>query len=239
VLLKLPLLDLLRIAKWRLYDAAKVALGIHNLYPGHYYPKVGPWWFIPFIVQFYLLWSFLGGRLTSLSKNAMLAVGLSGIAFKYVVIPLVQEQVKINLLFTPLGHIPEIMLGVYWARYGLTLSTAMVLGSLIVFVLSSLFTLAWPLHHISALVLMLWLVFRVLSIDSDFINRSISILGIYSMPLFLVNGPIRKPFLAVSRHADVWYVDLIAAVILLFVALGVAVLLSRAENYFIRRIGLR
>ncbi len=38
----------------RVYDAAKVALGIHNFVPDHGYPKVGPWWFIPFIIQFYL-----------------------------------------------------------------------------------------------------------------------------------------------------------------------------------------
>lgn len=38
--------------------------GISNILPGFGLPPVGPWWFIPFIMQFYAIWPMLR-RLTN------------------------------------------------------------------------------------------------------------------------------------------------------------------------------
>ncbi|HJT88606.1 MAG TPA: acyltransferase family protein, partial [Bryobacteraceae bacterium] len=58
-------------------------LGILNLVPGHGFPPVGPWWFIPFIMQFYCLWPLLrrftmrfgASGLIALSAASWLLVG--------------------------------------------------------------------------------------------------------------------------------------------------------------------
>jgi len=236
-ILHVSLADELKNSGKRLLDVVKVALGIHNLFPDHGYPKVGPWWFIPFILQFYVLWALLGSRVAAMSRQMMLAIGLAGILFNYIVIPPVINAADVNLLYSPLGHIPEIMFGVYWARYGLPMSTGVVLAAAVAFVLSSLYDAAWPLHHIAALVLSLWAIFNILLINSNKPERLLYVFGLYSMPLFLVNGFLRPPFKAMALRLDTWYVDILAATVLTGVALAAAILVARTEAYLTRSIG--
>ena len=231
--------EVLRIFQLRLFDVSKVIFGVHNFFPGHHYPVVGPWWFIPFIVQFYLLWALFGGRLSACSRRALMGLGMAGIAFNYLAVPFAEAKFRINLLYSPLGHIPEIVLGIYWAKYGVVLSRKFVLCSFVIFIGSSLSLSVWPLHHITALVLMLWLAGAVLSCQSGSMERFLYYLGAYSMPLFLVNGFLRAPFLKLSRHFDVWFVDILMAITFFIVAFMAAVILKMAEVRLVRLISIR
>jgi len=229
------LADELAYTQSRLLDVLKVALGIHNMLPGHHYPMVGPWWFIPFIMQFYLLWALFGTRIVSLSKNAMIGLGIAGVLFNYIAPLLIESTLRINMLFSPLGHVPELMLGVYWAKYGLNIRPAAAAVAALLFIASSLSIFAWPLHHITALVVLLWLTFHLIRHCPGPYSRALTILGVYSLPLFLVNGFLRPPFLKIARHFEVWYVDFLAAGVLLVFALGVAIAVGKTAQFLTQR----
>jgi peptidoglycan/LPS O-acetylase OafA/YrhL len=183
-------------------------LGVINLIPGYGLPPVGPWWFLPFIVQFYCLWP----ALAALSRRAGPAglIMLSAVAMGVTIVagPTLAYKWAIYQVKTPIGHLPELCLGIATARYGARLGPVTALVALAIFLLGNLHAAFWPLTFVCALILLLYAYQSTASVwrRANFIEPIAKI----SMPLFFVNGFLRSPFRRVAIHFDQWYVTLVA-----------------------------
>jgi peptidoglycan/LPS O-acetylase OafA/YrhL len=181
--------------------------GLFTLMPGYGYPPVGPWWFLSFILQFYCIWSLLAtfSRRFGAVGLVVLSVLSTGI---WVAFPVkLSGYGSLRFLQTPLGHLPEISLGIAYARFGLRVGPVIALAAAFFFMLGNRWEWFWPLTYISALVLLLYAYQK----SSSVLRRSkvLAWIGQISMPLFFVHGFLRKPFLALGRSGP-WYVEIAA-----------------------------
>ena len=176
----------------RYVELLQLLTGIYPLIPGHKYPAVGPWWFISYIIQFYVIWILLSRLASAASNGALLTMILAGIAVNYTLLPLVIDQLQVHLLLMPLGHLPEIFLGIYYAKRGISMPWPLILFACVTLVVSGMFYAAWPLHHISALLVFLFLCIRLLEKGSTKTLAVLTWLGSYSLPIFLINGFLRQ-----------------------------------------------
>jgi peptidoglycan/LPS O-acetylase OafA/YrhL len=211
------------------------SLAVINLVPGYGLPPVGPWWFLPFIVQFYALWP----ALAAYSRH----FGGSGVALLCAVVlgatmalhPLLIQNWAINLFETPVGHLPELCLGIACARFGLRIGPISALAATGVFVLGNLYEAFWPFTFVSALMMILYayqLTRRVWR-ERSVLERIAEV----SMPLFFVNGFLRGPFLAAAAQFDRWYVDILMGLGFASFAWGVAYGLSTLEQRLLPLMG--
>jgi hypothetical protein len=116
-------------------------------------PPVGPWWFVPFIVQWYCLWPLIRRFAIRFGAPGLFALAGGALAFTAIANgPLARWNV--NLLETPIGHMPELCLGILAARYPVRISWAALLTAGATF-LAALFVQVWLLSFPSALILMI------------------------------------------------------------------------------------
>ena len=211
-------------------DIMLLLLGLYTVVPGNAYPMVGPWWFIPFIVQFYFCWALAGKFITGASRNALLVMIMAGVFINYTLTPFVESNLAVNLLLTPMGHLPEIFLGVYFARYGVSTSLLLMFSSLAGLVLSGIYHWMWPIHHLSALVVFLILAVRFRIGQGGWFGQRVHWLGRYSLPIFLVNGFLRGPFVTAANEAKMWGMDLAMGFSFFCFACLAAFLVERLAN---------
>ena len=196
-------------------------LGVENLVPGFGLPPVGPWWFLPFIMQFYCVWPALrrfGARfgMTGLILLCCAAVALLDVANGSLV-----RRWQINLYEMPLGHVPELCLSIAGARYGiLSKRWAGVAGAVLFAAAMSIEPLR-PLRFVGVLLFTLGL--YMLARDHVRHCRPLIYLGGCSMALFFVNGFTRYPFLVLALELNTWFWGLLVG----FVSAGFAVILAQ------------
>ena len=211
---------------------ALTALGIETLIPGLSLPSVGPWWFVPFIMQFYALWPGLKRLETRFGVYALIALPCASLALIYLVNDALVARWSINLKETPIGHMPSICLGIFAARYGWLPGRAAGLTGAALMIAGSAYRALWPLSFGGALLLALWL-YRI---AAPWLKgrAALTYLGIISMPLFLVNGFVRGPFLEIAwRHT--WGYQLTLG----FCSLGLSILIAqllRASDGMLRSV---
>jgi peptidoglycan/LPS O-acetylase OafA/YrhL len=203
-------------------------LGIQNLIPGYDLPPVGPWWFLPFIMQLYFFWPELRKYAIRYGPRGLAILSTGSLMLTYFANPLL-ERWSVNLLETPIGHLPEICLGIAAARYGFRPTRRLVLCSSIVFLLSSIDAQFWLLSFTSALIIMLGIYSRI----RPFLrNRATLVeLGELSMSLFFVNGFVRRLIVKVVLRFDVWPLDLAFAVTNLAICLVFAMYVVRLAKW--------
>jgi peptidoglycan/LPS O-acetylase OafA/YrhL len=216
-------------------ELALTALAVINLVPGYGLPPVGPWWFLAFIVQFYCLWPALARLCRRTGAAGLLIIAVLCVAFTALVGPILVQKWAIDLVETPIGHMPELCLGVAVARYGIRVGPLSALVALGVFILGNLYDPVWPLTFVSVLLILLY----AYQLTGRFLRntRFITTLATVSMPLFFVNGFLRSPFRLISIHFGRWYVTLLAGV--LFAAFSVAVaygMLKLEQRLFSRQL---
>ena len=214
-----------------LLEVLLLCSGLYTLVPGYGLPTVGPWWFIPFILQFYLLWSLLGARLMRTTTPVLLA----GAVLSMWLVPWLGEPLRrnfqINLLETPLGHIPDIALGILLtrfrpARFGLWL---LPLGLLLL--LSNLVEALWPLGTVAATSVLLIAFDRFRGPPA--MGRVLAWIGALSLPIFMLNGFIRRPFLTLAARSDLPGADFLFALVTVLSSIAIAFLLAA----FVKAVG--
>jgi peptidoglycan/LPS O-acetylase OafA/YrhL len=208
-------------------------LGIINLVPGYGLPPVGPWWFLAFIVQFYCLWPALAAFSRRGGGAGLVALSVVFMGAMILVNPLLVHKWSINLAQTPLGHMPEICLGIACARYGARIGPISALLAAGVFILGNLRSAVWPLTFVCALIILLYL-YRLASgvlRKTRFIDKIAAI----SMPLFFVNGFLRSPFRLIVIHLERWYVELVTGWVFALFSIGVAYGLQKIEHSIVSR----
>lgn len=209
-----------------------VLLGISNLIPGYAMKPVGPWWFIPFILQFYLLFPLLI-KLAKQYKYSMLVISIAGLLVNMFLNPVLIQHYQINLLFTPIGHLPEICLGIYSAKFRFNINLPIKLMTVTAFVLSNLYEHWWALHNFSALILLLWLYkwIKKLCVQYNFLEKSLTLFGRYSLWLFLINGFTRGAFVGTANTYNTIITDNLLSIANFLTCLALAILLDKADTY--------
>jgi peptidoglycan/LPS O-acetylase OafA/YrhL len=105
-----------------------VTLGVFTLIPGYGYPPVGPWWFLSFILQFYCIWTLLAAFARRFGGTGLVVLSVLSMGI-WVAFPVTLKGYgSLRLLQTPLGHLPEISLGIAYARFGLRLGPGIALA---------------------------------------------------------------------------------------------------------------
>jgi peptidoglycan/LPS O-acetylase OafA/YrhL len=206
-------------------------LGVINLVHGYGLPPVGPWWFLPYIVQFYCLWPALARLIRRTGTLGLVLLPALGIGLSIVAGHFFSHNWGIDLVETPLGHLPEISLGIGYARYGIRVGVVSALIAAGVFLLGNLYAEFWPLTFACALIMVLF----VYQIAAPALRRVkyLRFIADISMPLFFVNGFMRSPFRRVAIYFDRWYVSLLAGLAEAVFSIAVAYGMLKLEQRII------
>jgi peptidoglycan/LPS O-acetylase OafA/YrhL len=166
--------------------------GVSNLIPGYGLPPIGPWWFIPFIVQFYALWPLLRRLTNRFGQPGLLALAVSCLVFVAVANQFLVHW-SMSLLDTPIGRMPDFCLGIAAARFPVRLNARIVAAAAAGLLFGSMYSIIWPLTFVSALILSLAIYLRMRSALRE--SRLLMRIGEYSMLIFLLNGILRYEFM--------------------------------------------
>ncbi len=166
--------------------------GLYPLWPGLRLPAIGPWWFIPFVIEFYALWPLLRWLTQKTGWKGLLALSILCMIVSYPGNPILSRWL-INLLETPIGRMPTICLGIAAARYPMRLNAKVALPAFAVLIAGSAYKAIWLLTFPASTVVLLYL---YLALRPALRGRQLlAVLGTYSLTLFLFNGIVRIPFL--------------------------------------------
>lgn len=204
-------------------DLLFTALGVLTLIPGRDLPPVGPWWFLPFIMQLYCIWPGLAACARRFGRPGLVLLAAIGL----VLVARGPGLFDVNLLMTPLGHLPELALGIAVARFGSLPGTAVAAVAAGLFIAGNPSRALWPLCPVAILIVMLWAYRRA----APALRRSRLLLwiGEISMPLFFVNGYLRGLFWTWGR-TGVWYLQFAGGIATLAVSIAVAYGIWRLER---------
>jgi peptidoglycan/LPS O-acetylase OafA/YrhL len=213
----------LRVLNEHALDLVLTTLGVATLLPGYNFEPVGPWWFLPYIMQFYVLWPLLAVFARRFGGTGLVVLSVLGTGVWTEFPGRLQEVPAIRLLFTPVGHLPSICLGIAYARFGARVGPWSAAGAAVFFALGNHYRWFWPVSFIGALVLMLY----TYQHTSTWLRQSRFLVwvGGISMPLFFVNGFLRPPFWRLAA-SGAWYAELGAAVCFTAFSLAVAFLVA-------------
>ena len=207
---------------------------ISNFIPRQALMPVGPWWFIPFISQVYILFPWLLKCYQKQGGKFLIFVSLVGL--------LLELQFNaywitkhLNINYTVFGHLPLVCFGMYFAKQeridwrvlavGITLSLSLLL-------LANVEREAWVLSNVALVMIILAIstkLFKVLS-TWPFIEKCLLFYGELSFHLFLVNGFLRSPFHTVAESYHIWWLDNLSALACLLFATFCAVALQRLDD---------
>jgi peptidoglycan/LPS O-acetylase OafA/YrhL len=201
-------------------------LGVSNFVPGYGLPPIGPWWFMPFIMQFYCIWPLLVRLVNRFGRAGLCVLACTCFGLTFAVNDALVTRFNINLLMSPIGHMPELCLGIAAARYGnFLLGAVWTVTAGVVFALGNIYQGWWLLTFVSALILLLNTYSLIRPVVAG--NSFLLFVGGISLPVFLVNGFTRKYFLLIAQHYPSWPVGLVMGFANAVAAILFALVLSR------------
>ncbi len=193
----------LKVIKQTMPGIVCMFLGVSTL-AGFGLPTIAPWWFIPFILQFYAIWPLLRRLTVKFGWPGLLILSASSMVLTHAADPVLAHW-SMNLLLTPIGHLPELCFGIAAARFPLRFNGYLAVSALAVALLGSFMAAVWPLTFFATLLLFLWLYLKLRGT-----LRSLGVvgwIGSCSPFMFLINGIVRLPFLplATSPAAQLFF----------------------------------
>lgn len=148
----------------------------------------GPFWFFGLIVQLYVIFPFV----FKLAKkyNFLTILGISYL----LIYPLYYIDVKtdFSVFGIIIGHLPEVLLGVYLAQNKIIIPKFFFIISLLIFLLSQKIVVLFPFSFISVIIMLLTLISWIRPYINSYFNGIFSYFGKISMILFITNGPLRS-----------------------------------------------
>jgi len=202
--------------------------------PGYELEPVGPWWFIPFIFQFYLLFPLLSSLHQRYGNLALLAISAVGILAGYSA-----DLVPFGIYYTVLPHLPVICFGIYLAcNPQFELNKGLLLLCLLVFVLGNFFAVFFVFTHITAglLFLALFVYLKNCLTSGSRVEKAVLFIGQISLQIFLVNGFCRTPMFEWALADGRWFMIYFYTLIFLTITLLLSVFLYFFEYYAMRYI---
>ncbi|HEV2133255.1 MAG TPA: acyltransferase [Terracidiphilus sp.] len=168
-----------------------MVLGVSTIL-GFLMPPVGPWWFIPFIMQFYAIWPAMRKLTARFGWKGLLVLAILCRVATYATFPFLARW-RLDLLLTPIGHMTELCLGIVAARYRLRITAPFAFLSGVVLFLGSEYEAMWLFTFLAALLISLW----VYSLVRTHLRKVplLQRLGEYSLLVFLINAIVRNQFL--------------------------------------------
>jgi len=180
---------------WVIQDAAPGLLlmlaGISNIVPGLGLPPVGPWWYIPFIMQFYAIWPILRRLTHKGGWPALVALSIVCFLVTLAANPVLTHSL-INLALTPIGRMRVFCLGILAARLPIRINAYLAVPAFAIIILGSEHLGFAHFVSLASVVLSLWLYMKTRSLLRRF--RVLEQIGNYSLAIFLLNGIVRVPF---------------------------------------------
>jgi peptidoglycan/LPS O-acetylase OafA/YrhL len=194
-----------------------MVLGLSTIL-GFCLPPIAPWWFIPFILQFYAVWPILRKIAVRFGWQGLLVFAILCRIVTFVTFPILARW-QLDLLLTPIGHMSELCFGIVAARHEIHISAPFAFLGCAVLWLGSLYIEFWLFTYVAALLISLWVYscIRARVRDNHFLQK----LGEYSLLIFLVNAIVRDQFLsyATSPLAQIFWACVSAVVSFLIAAL--------------------
>jgi peptidoglycan/LPS O-acetylase OafA/YrhL len=165
--------------------------GISNILPGFGLPPVGPWWFIPFIMQFYAIWPILRRLSNRFGLRGLVALSIVCLLATSAVNPVLAHSL-INLATTPIGRMRVLCLGIIAARYPIRINAYLAIPAFAIVILGSEYLAFSYFVSLASVILILWLYMKTRAL----LRQSVLLeqIGNYSLAIFLVNGIVRVPF---------------------------------------------
>lgn len=196
---------------------------ISNFIPSELFTINGPWWFVSLIIQFYILFPFL----IKLKNKTLIYLGVIIMAF------VICSQTCINnlgieyyLYGTILGHFPEILLGIIFARKGnININKYHLFSIFILFILGNVNHIFWYFSNISILILLL-VGFQKLK-EKNFLTYFLKKTGEISMYMFLINGFLRDPLIGIANSYNTWWINLILFLVFLVIVMFASLILTK------------
>lgn len=208
-------------------------LGVSTLM-GFGLPPVGPWWFIPFIVQFYALWFFLRAVAKRFGSPGLLTVAAGCLLMTYLADPFLSRW-SVNLLMTPIGRMPVICFGIAAARLHARVPAVLAASGLAAGILGSMYRSMFPFTFIGMLLVSLWMYMQCRGLLRR--SRLLVRIGECSMLIFLLNGIVRDYLVGkASGPASQLYWGFLSAALTIAIANLIARLLEPRVAVESRRI---
>jgi peptidoglycan/LPS O-acetylase OafA/YrhL len=186
---------------------------VSSFIPGQALMPVGPWWFMPFIFQVYLLFPWLLKGHQKWGDSFLMLVSVAALATESWINPYLLEH-GLNLNYTVFGHLTLLCLGLFFASRERIKIRGVYAGlSLLLFILGSFNAQAWMVSNITFTVFALSTsatLFNLLLL-SNLATRFFIFFGNISFHLFMVNGFLRTPFHRIAESYDHWWMDNLAA----------------------------
>jgi hypothetical protein len=159
----------------------------------------GPFWFFGLMVQLYIVFPFVYKHIKKWNIYFVFSVVYIFIWLAHVFI---SRKTGFTLFGTVFGHLPEVILGIYFANKNITKPNWKIfILAIPLFILSQKFGSAFPFSFLSITIIILFIVESLKKYVNDFFTKFIIYTGQISMILFVVNGPFRMfPFFSNTIH---------------------------------------
>jgi peptidoglycan/LPS O-acetylase OafA/YrhL len=196
---------------------------VSNFIPGELYTISGPWWFLSFIVQVYVVFPFVKRLFEAYGIKALIALSLGSLVLAGFLAP----YLKISLAATVLVHIPELALGIYMAsRTNFSLSYGVIGFVILVFVVSNFDGSVWYLGFVSALIVQLIVLQGILRRMRGVMTDLAAYIGSISIYIFYINGFMRTPWVVSAKGMDSWLIHIILCLVFVVCVVCVASLMD-------------
>lgn len=179
-------------------------LTVHPFLPKNTPGGIGPWWFISFILQFYLLLPFLLKIKYTQAKCLILII--TGIVFNFIFTT--YKPFNINVFYTVFGHFPEIIFAFYYAQ-NLRHKNIRPIILFTICLISAILTLycnsnaySWYLATLPATICFLSLLLLFKRISGKKTADIFIFIGKISIYIFLLNGMTRLFFIPAINKAS-------------------------------------
>ena len=215
----------------------KVTL-LSNFFSGYALKPVGPWWFFPFIIQFYIVYPAILKAFELWGLKSLFVISLLSLSIVFFL-----QTVEFGFYFTILPYLPEFCFGIYMAKYddkGVRVFNILFVVLFVIFILGNLYKSFWYLSHFCALFLLIttFQFVRKFIQSTKIINNTFLFIGTISMQLFFVHGFLRTPLVEWAVADDRWFVvNIYCSIYILFSIITAFVLFKieyRLRNAYIR-----
>lgn len=205
---------------------------LFNLIPNEVFALVGPWWFLAFIFQFYLIFPLVYKLISS--KHIIILIVMVLMLFSNEI--LMTEYLQKNGLYiktTIFGQYQVIFYGILVALTNFKLSSYSFFLSLFMVFLGNAYESFWYVSHFFSLIVFLSFVeiVRGFPINFKMPEKLVNYISSISVYLFLVNGFTRAPFNKWAYDYGSPYFTVTMAVLSLSFSVAMAALLFAVEKY--------
>lgn len=160
--------------------------------PGEFGFIVGAWWYFGLAFQLYILFPLIYLLLNKCSKKGYSYLCFVYLFFSYAMLYSSDSLMIFKFQRSILGHLPEVLLGVFMAKQkDFRISKFIFFISIVIFLLSNVYKFLFPFSFVSALIVLLVVCKALLFSKKMQSNKLLLYIGKISVMLFLVNSVCR------------------------------------------------